>query len=557
MTAKRAAAFYRVSTKGQLDENEILLQRRACRAYITRAGWTLVKEYTERGVSGYKVPTERRDEIQRAKHDAENGLYDVLLCFMFDRLGRRMQETPLLLEWFDARRIEVWSVKEGRQLFVTQEDNLANALRFAESGRESDKTSFRVNEKHVQMAQDGLYRGGSAPFGYALVNSGLTNKKGKDLMALALDDVQAACVRQIFDWVKHDGYGSGRIAKSLNEQGITTAAGSKWNAGSINFILRNPIYKGYPAYGKRTSKEGVFETKTRQKWILPDVQQKHLVIVDEPDFDHVQAIRSARSVQAVKKADYNCVNLTTHPLLFVGLIRCGFCDSPLTTTYNSKTYRLKSGETRKWRRAVYRCSGKALQKTDCTGQTLYSQNKIEDSVLRSIDQRMRRMKKIDYVQLAREYGQPLHISVRHELEVKNANLRSAYAELQVLKAEVAKSLIGSSVFAPELLNELIGQKDKELQTLDDAIRALEADLKTQHAGFGDIEDLSASLEGWLGKFNELSYEQQKIRIRRLVEIIRVYKNFAEVTFKPEIATFLSHAGNGPVSELLELKCYWK
>lgn len=61
MTAKRAATFYRVSTKGQLDENEILLQRRACQAYITRAGWTLVKEYTERGVSGYKVPTERRD----------------------------------------------------------------------------------------------------------------------------------------------------------------------------------------------------------------------------------------------------------------------------------------------------------------------------------------------------------------------------------------------------------------------------------------------------------------------------------------------------------------
>ncbi|QDH22605.1 recombinase family protein [Saccharibacillus brassicae] len=73
------------------------------------------------------------------------------------------------------------------------------------------------------------YRGGSAPFGYALVNSGLTNKKGKALMALALDDVQAACVRQIFDWVKHDGYGSGRIAKSLNEQGITTSARLKWS----------------------------------------------------------------------------------------------------------------------------------------------------------------------------------------------------------------------------------------------------------------------------------------------------------------------------------------
>lgn len=95
---KRVAALYRVSTKGQMDGNDIPMQQRACRKMVEKQeGWKLVKEYTEKGVSGFKVPASKRDVIQKAKEDAENGLFDVLLVFMFDRLGRKDDETPLYL----------------------------------------------------------------------------------------------------------------------------------------------------------------------------------------------------------------------------------------------------------------------------------------------------------------------------------------------------------------------------------------------------------------------------------------------------------------------------
>lgn len=47
---KRVATLYRVSTKGQLDGNDIPMQQRACRGYI------------ERGVSGFKVSIANRDD---------------------------------------------------------------------------------------------------------------------------------------------------------------------------------------------------------------------------------------------------------------------------------------------------------------------------------------------------------------------------------------------------------------------------------------------------------------------------------------------------------------
>ena len=49
---KRVYCLYRVSTVGQVDHNDIPLQRIACREYAERNGWTIIREFYERGVSG-------------------------------------------------------------------------------------------------------------------------------------------------------------------------------------------------------------------------------------------------------------------------------------------------------------------------------------------------------------------------------------------------------------------------------------------------------------------------------------------------------------------------
>ena len=103
---KRVICLYRVSTKGQVDKDDIPMQRIECRKFIETQGWTLVGEYAEKGVSGFKVSAEKRDAIMSIRKEAERGAFDVLLVFMFDRLGRRDDETPFLVEWFISKGID-------------------------------------------------------------------------------------------------------------------------------------------------------------------------------------------------------------------------------------------------------------------------------------------------------------------------------------------------------------------------------------------------------------------------------------------------------------------
>ena len=113
---KRVMCLYRVSTKGQVDpQDDIPMQRRECQDFINRqSDWRFAGELMEKGVSGYKISAQKRDAIQEMRAMAERKEFDVLLVFMFDRLGRREDETPFLVQWFIEHGIEVWSTREGQ-----------------------------------------------------------------------------------------------------------------------------------------------------------------------------------------------------------------------------------------------------------------------------------------------------------------------------------------------------------------------------------------------------------------------------------------------------------
>lgn len=104
------------------------MQRKSCREFAKKMGWTIVGEEQETGVSGFKVSAGDRDKLQLVKEKAEQGKFDILLVFMFDRLGRRSDETPFVVEWFVKKGIHVWSVNEGEQRFESHTDRLTNYI---------------------------------------------------------------------------------------------------------------------------------------------------------------------------------------------------------------------------------------------------------------------------------------------------------------------------------------------------------------------------------------------------------------------------------------------
>ena len=70
----RVECLYRVSTKGQVDHDDIPMQRIECRKFAEQQGWNIIKELCEKGVSGFKISADDRDAIQELREEASAAL---------------------------------------------------------------------------------------------------------------------------------------------------------------------------------------------------------------------------------------------------------------------------------------------------------------------------------------------------------------------------------------------------------------------------------------------------------------------------------------------------
>ncbi len=115
---KTVYCLYRVSTKNQVDENDIPMQRLACHEFVSQnPGWFIRREFYERGVSGYKVFANDRDQLQELKACALRKEFDVLLVFLFDRL-KKMEIEP------DEADIRRYKNKQKIPVYVHQQNSL-------------------------------------------------------------------------------------------------------------------------------------------------------------------------------------------------------------------------------------------------------------------------------------------------------------------------------------------------------------------------------------------------------------------------------------------------
>ena len=86
----------------------------------------------------------KRDAIQQLKEEAANGEFDILLVYMFDRLGRIESETPFVLEWFVQHGIQMWSTHEGQQKIETHGDKLMNYISFWQAAASAKKYNLSI-----------------------------------------------------------------------------------------------------------------------------------------------------------------------------------------------------------------------------------------------------------------------------------------------------------------------------------------------------------------------------------------------------------------------------
>ena len=506
---KRVYTLYRVSTTRQVDvvKDDIPMQRIACREFADRfPDWEIVKEFEEKGVSGYKVSAKNRDAIIDLREAAERKEFDVLLVFMFDRLGRKEDETPFVLQWFVEHGIEMWSVNEGQQKIESSGDKLMNFIRFWQAAGESEKTSIRVKTRLQQMTEEGLYTGGNYPYGYQLVSSGRKNKKGHEMRDLAIEPAEAEVVRRIFRYTVQEGYGSYQLADMLNREGHRTHSGAMFQSNTIRRILRNPIYIGYLVNGEARSE-----------------RIEALRIVSDEEFNLAQKILDERTHAGDEKRTIAMTNKGR--ALLSGNIFCAHCGCRLATSRYKETYQRKDGTSTYVEYGRYVCYHRSRGLNDCDGATTYKADKIDKAVIelmRDIFSRISGCPEEEKIKSAYDKMMAANHSMQRTLEQE---LQKSRKQLEVLRTEIGKVLAGESIFTQEDLTISLQKLKTDIADYEERLKQLkDEDLQKKEVA-NSVIPAYQQFKTWASEFDDSSFETKKMIASQLIKRVEVSKGY--------------------------------
>ena len=512
--APRAALAYRVSTKGQVDHDDIPMQKIDCRKFAQKQGWRVVKEVAEKGVSGSKVSASKRDAIQQLKEEAANGEFDILLVYMFDRLGRIESETPFVLEWFVQHGIEMWSTHEGQQKIETHGDKLMNYIRFWQAAGESEKTSIRTRDRIRQIVSSGHYTGGFVCYGYQLADQGRRNKRDKPVMDLIVNEEEAAWVRELFYKVVHEGASGYALAEMLNNKGLRTRAGAKFQSSNILRIIRHEGYTGY-----------IITKSARSEYI------SELQIIDQETFEKANDIISRRSAKTAQ--DRRIAHTSQNPTLLAGIVYCAHCGAKMSGFMHKDRYKLADGTIREKVQPKYNCFQRAQRNKggrDCDGQSLYLAETVDVIVLEVVRKVFAQIKDTPYTRVTEQ-------RIRQESnlqKVKRAavekKMRSAQHALERFESEILKCLDGTSCFTEDMIAKQIRKSQKDLDDAKAEFAELQKERINEAAEIRKLRSYYDDFRGWADEFDSAPLEIKRTILSQLIDRVEVGRKYA-VTIK--------------------------
>lgn len=495
-------AVYRVSTKGQVEKDDIPMQKEACRNFAESQGWEIVKEFSEKGVSGFKKSAKDRDELQKIQQAAMEGKFDILLVFMFDRLGRRDDETPFIVEWFTKQGIEVWSVNEGQQRFDTHVDKLMNYIRYWQASGESLKTSVRTRTRLEQLTEEGHYTGGTVAFGYKRVRLGRVNKKNQEVCDLVVDEAEAEIVRLIFHKYVYEGYGAQKLSHYLYEQGVVGRNNKNIPNTSIVRMIKNKGYTGYLI-------NGAVETECPQ-----------LRIIEPELFEQAQELRQARTCER------GGTSLgTSSKALLTGLVYCAHCGNRLSLTSSGRTHTYADGHTVKEVRPRYSCFYKIRHPGDCDGQSGYGVSKLDSIVEEVVRQIFAQFREVSRKKLLESVKTNDAARIQKKIKKIQKDLEAKQKELDDLKAETILVIRGVSALDKELLGTLVAEAREALETLEKQLVQAQEEYEEATKTAKRSNYICNELFTWADVYDTANHDERRAILQQFIKEIRVRKDY--------------------------------
>lgn len=296
---KTAAAYIRVSTEDQLEfspESQI----KTIKKYAKEHGYDLPEEYVfvDKGISGKSVKnrTEFIKMIEKAKNVPK--LFDVILVWKFSRFARNREDSVVYKSMLKKKfNISVVSVSEHLS------DDPTSILIEALLEAMDEYYSINLAQEVKRGMNEKFLRGGiinAPPFGY---------KKGD--FSFEVDKQSSKVVKIIFEDFLN-GLSLRSIAIKLDNLGIYTNRGNKFDVRSVKYILTNPVYTGK----LRMKKE-----KCAVEFDV--INGMHRPLISKNDFEKVQKILKRGENLNLKTRGKNIHMLS-------GLVFCGNCGAKLT-----------------------------------------------------------------------------------------------------------------------------------------------------------------------------------------------------------------------------------
>lgn len=522
--AERVDCLYRVSTTKQVDHDEqnqadIPVQRKACREFAAKMGWTIVHEEQENGVSGYKVSASDRDKLQLLKERAEQGKFDILLVFMFDRLGRKSDETPFVVEWFVKHGIRVWSVNEGEQRFESHTDRLTNYIRYWQADGESQKTSIRTKTALGQMVQEGRFRGGSAPYGYRLAPSGIFNKRKHEVYKLEIDEDEARVVRMMFNLCVGSGYGRCKIANLISSQGIQTRTGGNWHEATVGHILHNITYMG------------VLRSGESQSEVFPELQ-----IIDPATFELAQKLMTERVNEFNEQR--TLPRNTSGQSMLSGNVFCGHCGGRLTLTTNGTVRKNADGVQVARRRIRYVCYNKTRHRIECNGQTGYTMHILDGMVTEVLHQIFDRMKAVREDEIVSRTQMNVTADVKNQFTAAKREFAKATKEYEAVKAKLMAIIRGESSLPESVISEMAEEAKRKMMAASEKVSALNSEMEQSNDRTNEIRRDYQNIMKWSEIFDSSDMAVKKMIVGYLIKKVCVYSNYRlHIEFNINFAQF--------------------
>ncbi|MBB6445792.1 recombinase family protein [Bacillus benzoevorans] len=530
---KRVWCLYRVSSKKQVSaENDIPMQKQVCRAFVKKQmDWEITKELSENGVSGWKLKTKDRDELTTIKEAAIHNEFDILLVYMLDRIGRREDESPYVVNFLNQHNIEVWSTVEGQRKTDTHIDKLLNYISFWQADGESQKTSQRVKDAKRQRSQLGYYQGGVIPTGYKLVETDEAHWKSKDkkMKELVIDEKEADMVKLIFSLYidKHMGYR--KIVDYLNSKGYRNQDGQIFGVSTIQRILANPVYIGRKRYK---------ETDVGKDGGTQPYNEK-LRIVSDDLFNQAEKIRITRS-EKLKDQDKTGIPLAGK-LMFSGLAYCKYCDAKLSGHY---LYRKQKYAYRNdyYKNIVYRYRCPLNKgRLHCEhAQNIWGAKKYDAIMINQIKEVISQLDLTSFIDSSINQKEAM-IKLK-ESNIKNleSEIRSHRNHLKKLNAEISKSLMEESDFTPKQLSTAITSIEDKIKHITDTLSTLKSEVEREKEHYSDVNFIANELKNWEIRFDHADENLKKAMLSRIIDRVSLGKNEVDITFNLALEECMQH-----------------